>query len=154
MLHVKKTSISFVVFESYDNGQVISDSYMLPENSKETHLLGERIRLLSTTNPVWLLTRLNYRLLITSTDVLHSWAVPAFGVKVDACPGRINETAVSVLRPGTYYGQCSEICGANHGFMPINIKAVDKASMVGFSPFSTNSCNVWFPQVSYAAWMA
>jgi cytochrome c oxidase subunit I len=108
------------------------DSYLLPEISEEILLRGERIRLLSTTNPVWLHTGLQYKILITSTDVLHSWAVPAFGVKLDACPGRINQTGICVTKPGIYYGQCSEICGVNHGFMPIQIKAVPK-SQVFFS---------------------
>jgi heme/copper-type cytochrome/quinol oxidase subunit 2 len=63
-------------------------------------------------------------LLVTSEDVLHSWAVPSFGVKVDACPGRLNQSSIFIKREGTYYGQCSEICGVNHGFMPICVKAV------------------------------
>ena len=64
------------------------------------------------------------RVLVTAADVLHSWAVPSFGVKVDACPGRLNQTSMFIKREGTFYGQCSEICGVNHGFMPIAIDAV------------------------------
>jgi cytochrome c oxidase subunit I len=103
---------------------LIKDSYMLPENSEQTQIRGQRIRLLSTTNPIWLYTGLHYKVLVTSTDVLHSWAVTSLGVKIDACPGRINRIGVCVSRPGIYYGQCSEICGAKHGFMPIEVKAV------------------------------
>jgi heme/copper-type cytochrome/quinol oxidase subunit 2 len=66
------------------------------------------------------------RVLVTSADVLHSWAVPSLGVKVDACPGRINQASLFIKREGIYYGQCSEICGVNHGFMPIAIRAVSK----------------------------
>jgi heme/copper-type cytochrome/quinol oxidase subunit 2 len=66
------------------------------------------------------------RLFITSSDVLHSWAVPSMGVKLDACPGRLNQVALWLKRSGIYYGQCSEICGINHGFMPIVIEAVNK----------------------------
>ena len=66
------------------------------------------------------------RLLTTATDVLHSWAVPALGVKLDAVPGKINETWLRINRPGIYYGQCSELCGAYHGFMPVMIEAVSK----------------------------
>jgi cytochrome c oxidase subunit II len=66
------------------------------------------------------------RLLTTATDVIHSWAVPSFGVKIDAIPGRINESWFRILRPGIYYGQCSELCGDLHGFMPIMVKAVPK----------------------------
>lgn len=64
------------------------------------------------------------RFLITSNDVLHSWAIPSMGVKVDACPGRINSVTVLPKRPGVYYGQCSEICGVGHGFMPIMLEVV------------------------------
>lgn len=66
----------------------------------------------------------NIRLLVTAEDVLHSWALPAFGVKLDAVPGRVNETWMRIEKEGMYYGQCSELCGARHGFMPIAIKAV------------------------------
>lgn len=64
------------------------------------------------------------RILITSRDVLHSWTVPALGVKADACPGRLNEVVLSPTRTGTFYGQCSEICGAFHRFMPIEVKVM------------------------------
>ena len=67
------------------------------------------------------------RMLITANDVIHAWAVPSLGVKVDAVPGRLNETWFLANAPGTYYGQCSELCGANHAFMPIEVKAVSAA---------------------------
>jgi heme/copper-type cytochrome/quinol oxidase subunit 2 len=60
-------------------------------------------------------------IMVTSNDVLHSFAIPSLGVKIDACPGRINQTNIIVNRPGIYNGQCSEICGTGHGFMPINV---------------------------------
>jgi heme/copper-type cytochrome/quinol oxidase subunit 2 len=63
-------------------------------------------------------------LLVTAADVLHSWAVPSFGIKVDACPGRLSQASLFLKREGVYYGQCSEICGVNHGFMPIVVKGV------------------------------
>lgn len=96
------------------------DSYMISEDD----LKEGQLRLLEVDNPVYLPVNTHIRLLITSEDVLHSWAVPAFGTKVDACPGRLNQTSLFIKREGTYYGQCSEICGVNHGFMPICIKAV------------------------------
>ena len=68
----------------------------------------------------------NIRILVTANDVLHSFAMPAFGIKKDAVPGRLNETWVNVTRPGIYYGQCSEICGINHAYMPIEIRAVEE----------------------------
>jgi len=64
------------------------------------------------------------RLLITAADVLHCWAVPSFGIKVDACPGRLSQASLFIKREGYFYGQCSEICGVNHGFMPIVVRGV------------------------------
>jgi len=64
--------------------------------------------------------------LVTAADVLHAWAMPSLGVKKDAVPGRLNETWFRVDKPGMYYGQCSEICGEGHGFMPISLRAVSK----------------------------
>jgi cytochrome c oxidase subunit 2 len=68
----------------------------------------------------------NVRIQTTATDVIHSWAVPQLGIKIDAIPGRLNEMWINVERPGTYYGQCSELCGVNHGFMPIAVQAVSR----------------------------
>jgi cytochrome c oxidase subunit 2 len=65
------------------------------------------------------------RLLITASDVIHSWAVPSFGIKVDACPGRLNSVGLFIKREGIYYGQCSELCGVLHSFMPIMVEAWD-----------------------------
>jgi heme/copper-type cytochrome/quinol oxidase subunit 2 len=64
------------------------------------------------------------RLLITSQDTIHSWAVPSLAIKLDACPGRLNQVYLQVLREGFFFGQCSELCGINHGFMPINVRSV------------------------------
>ena len=83
-------------------------------------------RTLSVDNVVVLPIDTNIQILVTASDVLHSFAVPAFGVKKDAVPGRLNETWVRITKPGIYYGQCSELCGKNHGFMPIEIHAVTK----------------------------
>ncbi len=83
-------------------------------------------RLLTVDNEVVLPIDTNVRVLATSEDVIHNWAVPAFGIKVDTVPGRTNETWVRITKEGTYYGQCSELCGINHGFMPIQVRAVSK----------------------------
>lgn len=97
------------------------DSVMIPETDlKETNGL----RLLEVDNRLLLPIEKQMRLFITSTDVLHSWAVPSLGVKMDACPGRLNQVALWINRRGMYYGQCSEICGINHSFMPIVVQAV------------------------------
>ena len=84
-------------------------------------------RLLATDTPVVVPVGKVVRVLITANDVIHAWAVPSLGVKVDAVPGRLNETWFLADAPGTYYGQCSELCGANHAFMPIEVKAVSAA---------------------------
>jgi cytochrome c oxidase subunit II len=85
-----------------------------------------QLRLLSTDNPVVVPVDTNIRVLITASDVIHSWSVPAFGVKLDAVPGRTNETWFRVTKTGTYYGQCDQLCGKNHSYMPVEIRAVTK----------------------------
>jgi cytochrome c oxidase subunit 2 len=82
------------------------------------------LRLLEVDNRIVLPVKTHIRLLVSSSDVLHSWAIPSFGIKIDACPGRLSQGSLFIKREGVYYGQCSEICGINHGFMPIVIKAV------------------------------
>ncbi|MBY0429894.1 MAG: cytochrome c oxidase subunit II [Rhodospirillales bacterium] len=83
-------------------------------------------RLLATDNHVLLPVDTNIRVQIAADDVMHSWAMPALGLKTDAVPGRLNETWVRITRPGLYYGQCSELCGVNHAFMPITVEAVPR----------------------------
>lgn len=83
------------------------------------------ISLLEVDNPLILPYGTNIRLSITSDDVIHSWAVPSFGIKIDAIPGRVNQTALVILHPGVFMGQCSELCGILHSFMPINIEAIN-----------------------------
>jgi heme/copper-type cytochrome/quinol oxidase subunit 2 len=97
------------------------DSYMVHEAELN---LGD-LRLLKTDMPLFLPKNTHIRLLITSSDVLHSWAVPSFGVKVDAVPGRLNQTSLYLKNTGTFYGQCSELCGVNHAFMPIEVYVVN-----------------------------
>jgi cytochrome c oxidase subunit 2 len=109
-------------YEYPDNGNFAFDSYMVAD----ADLKPDQLRLLTTDTAVVLPVDTTVRVLVTATDVLHSWAVPAFGVKMDAVPGRINETWLRIDQPGTYYGQCSELCGTNHGFMPIMVEAVSK----------------------------
>ncbi|MBL8658695.1 MAG: cytochrome c oxidase subunit II [Rhodospirillales bacterium] len=83
-------------------------------------------RLLAVDNPVVLPVDTTVQVLVTADDVIHDWAVPSLGLKKDATPGRINETWVRIEKPGTYYGMCSELCGVNHYFMPIQIEALSK----------------------------
>jgi cytochrome c oxidase subunit 2 len=101
-------------------GNINFDSYMIPDDELK---FGE-FRLLEVDNNVILPIDTHIRVLITSADVLHSWAVPALGVKMDAVPGRLNQVSLFIKRHGAYYGQCSELCGVNHAFMPICVHAV------------------------------
>jgi cytochrome c oxidase subunit 2 len=117
----------FWSYESYDFFNIKSnkilyqyDSYMI--NTED--LNDGKLRLLDVDLPLYLPIRTHIRVLITSSDVLHSWAVPSLGVKMDAVPGRLNQISLFLKRKGTFYGQCSEICGINHGFMPIVVKGI------------------------------
>nr|YP_009515317.1 cytochrome c oxidase subunit II [Limnadia lenticularis]AXH81650.1 cytochrome c oxidase subunit II [Limnadia lenticularis] len=112
-------------YEYSDFLDVEFDSYMLPI----TDLDDGGFRLLDVDNRMVIPFGTQIRLLVTAADVLHSWAVPSMGVKADAIPGRLNQISFLVNRPGLYYGQCSEICGANHSFMPIVLESV---SVQGF----------------------
>nr|AAT97369.1 cytochrome c oxidase subunit II [Cladotanytarsus aff. mancus 3TE] len=107
-------------YEYSDFNNVEFDSYMIPSN--EMNL--DSFRLLDVDNRTILPTNNQIRILVTATDVIHSWTVPSLGIKVDANPGRLNQTNFYMNRPGLFYGQCSEICGANHSFMPIVIESV------------------------------
>ena len=106
-----------------DQGKFAFDSMMVDDGD----LKPGQVRLLTVDHPVVLPVGVTVRVQITSEDVIHSWSVPALGVKTDAIPGRLNETWVRIDAPGLYYGQCSQLCGVNHGFMPIMVKAVPKA---------------------------
>ena len=87
-------------------------------------------RMLETNKRLVLPSNTHLRLLVTSVDVLHSWTIPSFGVKVDACPGRLNQVNMFLKRVGIFFGQCSEICGVNHGFMPIVVKSVTSSDYI------------------------
>lgn len=111
-------------YEYPDQNGINFMSYMVPDDEIDESK-GQK-RLLSTDVPVVLPVDTNIQLLITAADVLHAFAVPAFGVKLDAVPGRINETWVRIEKEGIYYGQCSELCGKGHAYMPIEVHAVSK----------------------------
>nr|BAO02299.1 cytochrome c oxidase subunit II [Helostoma temminkii] len=107
-------------YEYTDYENLEFDSYMIPTQD----LAPGQFRLLDTDHRMVVPTESPIRVMITADDVLHSWAVPSLGIKLDAIPRRLNQTAFIVSRPGVFYGQCSEICGANHSFMPIVVEAV------------------------------
>lgn len=108
-------------YEYSDWYKLSFDSYMLPTED----LTPGQYRLLEVDNRAVIPYQAEVRLLVTAADVIHSWTVPALGVKADAIPGRLNQLRLVAYRPGVYYGQCSEICGANHSFMPIVVEAVN-----------------------------
>ena len=106
----------------YPDENIIFDSYMIEEKD----LKADQPRLLTVDNEVVVPVNKVVKVLITANDVLHAWALPSFGVKRDAVPGRINETWFKAEKEGTYYGQCSELCGIKHAFMPITVKVVSE----------------------------
>jgi len=116
----KDGKIYNVNFKPKDEDNYIIESYMI--NDADLPLGG--LRLLEVDNKLMLPVNTAIRLLITSEDVLHAWAVPALGIKMDACPGRLNEIIINIRDIGAYFGQCSELCGWYHGFMPIAIQSV------------------------------
>nr|AHG94117.1 cytochrome oxidase subunit II [Amynthas sp. YN201102-05] len=113
-------------YEYTDFMNVEMDSYMV----QTTDLTPGDFRLLEVDNRIVVPMQLEVRMLITAADVLHSWTIPSLGVKVDAVPGRLNQIGFTTSHPGVFYGQCSEICGANHSFMPIAMEVVDSKSFM------------------------
>jgi cytochrome c oxidase subunit 2 len=120
-----------------DHGGIEITANMLKERSEVAP--GERFRtdadgprLLATDNRVVLPVGVPIRLITTANDVIHSWAMPAFWIKLDAVPGRLNETSFTIEKPGVYYGQCSELCGARHAYMPITVEAVPPAQFAAW----------------------
>uniref|UniRef100_UPI003D487FFC cytochrome c oxidase subunit II n=1 Tax=Acnodon oligacanthus TaxID=446776 RepID=UPI003D487FFC len=116
-------------YEYTDYENLGFDSYMVPTQD----LTPGQFRLLETDHRMVVPMESPVRVLVSAEDVLHSWAVPALGMKMDAVPGRLNQTAFIAARPGVFYGQCSEICGANHSFMPIVVEAVPLAHFEAWS---------------------
>lgn len=118
--------------EEMDRQRINFDSYLIAEEdliipeASGIGKAGKVFRLLEVDNRLLVPTNTHIRVLVTSADVLHSWAVPSLGVKVDACPGRLNQVFLFIKREGVFYGQCSELCGVNHGFMPIVVQAVNQ----------------------------
>jgi cytochrome c oxidase subunit 2 len=113
-------SYEYSDFINEDGEAIEYDSYMVPDSDLE----DGQLRLLEVDNRVIVPVDTHIRFIVTATDVIHDFAVPALGLKIDAVPGRLNQTSVLVQREGVFYGQCSEICGVYHGFMPIVIEAV------------------------------
>nr|AQP28443.1 cytochrome c oxidase subunit 2 [Promirotermes sp. A TB-2017] len=115
-------------YEYSDFTKLEFDSYMVQQEDQQI----DTFRLLDTDNRVVLPMNSPIRMIVTAADVLHSWTVPSLGVKTDATPGRLNQVSFSINRPGLLYGQCSEICGANHSFMPIVIESVSTNQFINW----------------------
>ncbi len=109
-------------YEYPDNGNFTFDARMI----RKDEIQPGQLYLLDTDNEVVLPVGTNIRIQITAADVIHSWTVPSFGVKHDGVPGKVNESWFNINQPGIYYGQCSELCGVEHAYMPIKIRAVSK----------------------------
>lgn len=107
-------------YEYSDFLNIKFDSYIIPQNEIELN----NFRLLDVDNRIIIPVNTQIRILVSAADVLHAWTVPALGVKVDATPGRLNQTNFFIYQSGLFFGQCSEICGANHRFMPIVIERI------------------------------
>lgn len=122
-------------YNTRTRNSIAFDSYMIDEND----LKKGDLRLLEVDNEAVLPVNTHIRVLLTAGDVLHSWAVPSLGVKTDAVPGRLNQIPMFIKRQGVYYGQCSELCGVNHGFMPIVIKACSLDSYLSWLTSNFNS---------------
>lgn len=115
-------------YEYTDFTNIQIDSYIIPT----TDLRPGEYRLLEVDNRIVLPIQIEVRVLVTAADVIHAWTVPALGVKVDAVPGRLNQLGFTINIPGVFYGQCSEICGANHSFIPICVEVVNIKSFTNW----------------------
>jgi len=116
----------FWTYEYPDNGNFMFDAQIVPDRRSQPVVADGPPRLLGTNNHVVVPVGKTVRLITTGADVIHSWTIPAFGVKIDAVPGRINTTWFKPNKEGVYYGECSELCGARHAFMPITVEVVSQ----------------------------
>nr|YP_009227943.1 cytochrome c oxidase subunit II [Lachana alpherakii]AIS20838.1 cytochrome c oxidase subunit II [Lachana alpherakii] len=115
-------------YEYSDFSNIEFDSYMIQPNNMKLN----NFRLLDVDNRIILPMNNQIRIMVTATDVIHSWTIPSLGVKIDANPGRLNQTNFFINRPGIFYGRCSEICGTNHSFMPIMIESISIINFINW----------------------
>lgn len=126
-------------YEYSDFNKIEFDSYIIPQNEIEKDIF----RLLDVDNRAALPINTFIRIIITAADVLHSWTVPSLGVKADATPGRLNQVRFLFNRPGVFYGQCSEICGANHRFIPIVVERIPIKNFINWIRNLRESLDDW-----------
>lgn len=122
-------------YEYSDFKDIEFDSYIIPTND----LKNNNFRLLEVDNRIILPINSQIRIIVSAADVLHSWTIPSLGVKIDATPGRLNQTSIFINRPGLFFGQCSEICGANHRFIPIIIESIKSNNFINWIYSINNS---------------
>nr|YP_009525290.1 cytochrome c oxidase subunit II [Palpita hypohomalia]AXS63726.1 cytochrome c oxidase subunit II [Palpita hypohomalia]QAT19923.1 cytochrome c oxidase subunit 2 [Palpita hypohomalia] len=115
-------------YEYSDFNNIEFDSYMMPISEMNNN----NFRLLDVDNRIILPMNNQIRIMVTASDVIHSWTIPSLGIKVDGNPGRLNQTNFFLNRPGIFFGQCSEICGANHSFMPIVIESISIKNFINW----------------------
>lgn len=127
-------------YEYSDFPDLSFESYILPNRD----LRISDSRLLETDNSLVIPIFTQTRIIITAADVIHAWTIPALGIKADAVPGRLNQLIFSAKRPGIFYGQCSEICGANHSFIPIKIEIIPIKNFINW----VNSLYIWWLKIS------
>ncbi len=135
-------------YEYPDYGDIVFDANMLNDDE----LSDPKLRLLETDTQIVVPINKVVKLQITSNDVLHAWTIPAFGVKMDAVPGRLNETWFKANKEGIFYGQCSELCGPKHAFMPINVKVVSQTDFedwINFAKEEYASNNITFEENTF-----
>lgn len=126
-------------YEYSDFKNIEFDSYIIPTNE----LNNNDFRLLEVDNRIILPINTQIRIIVSAADVLHSWTIPCLGVKIDATPGRLNQTNIFINRPGLYFGQCSEICGTNHRFIPIVIESIKSNNFIKWINSINNSLDGW-----------
>nr|AWN56327.1 cytochrome c oxidase subunit 2 [Pheidole flavens] len=140
-IHNNKLSLKTIghqwywTYEYSDFINIEFDSFMIPSNQLKIN----EFRLLDVDNRCILPFNLPIRILTTSMDVIHAWTVPALGIKMDSTPGRLNQSMLIMNRPGLFFGQCSEICGTNHSFMPIVLESTNFLNFKNWLIFSNNS---------------
>nr|ALO76424.1 cytochrome c oxidase subunit 2 [Laccoptera ruginosa] len=115
-------------YEYSDFKKIEFDSYMIPYNEMKDF----NFRLLDVDNRMIIPFKSQIRIMLTSMDVIHSWTIPSMGIKLDASPGRLNQSSFTINRPGLFFGQCSEICGANHSFMPIVMESISSNNFINW----------------------
>jgi cytochrome c oxidase subunit 2 len=147
-LTIKATGNQWYWTYDYPANEMSFDSLLLPEEDLAAYGYGPDMHLLAADNAMVVPVGKVVHLLVTGSDVIHAWTIPAFGVKIDAVPGRLNETWFQVEEEGVYFGQCSELCGKDHSFMPITVKAVSQEAYDAWLAWAVEEHGGSFPEAA------